>query len=385
MPVAMVNQQTGQPIRRPLTARHLLVVGQTGSGKTTTTLALLNELQQTNQTAIILDPTGEYAQLPNAVTYRLGANAYLEAGRLDAGELQEVLGLALPPRLDHQLSRAINALRIQRNLLQQAGPLKKINRPLAQYQALLNQLSPWARDYDIALLPQQLVEEAVIPFADDRADYSLCGQVYDREQINRDWGLLTELRNRLAGPAFRELFGTQSHPGVAKTELGFVLKMFLRHRSSHRILVIDLSLLRRYERQQGALISYLLKQVLTDRLDQRDQSQRAVKIVIDEAHRYLPTTEQELSRNGIFQLLREGRKVNLQLILTTQSPLDLPDRLRSQFAQAVVHRLSSQGELAALPVATELTTTGTLAVGEALLLAVGEPSQVVQVQKPDWL
>ena len=385
MPLAMVNQQTGQPIRRPLTARHLLVVGQTGSGKTTTTLALLNELQQTNQTAIILDPTGEYAQLPNAVTYRLGANAYLEAGRLDAGELQEVLGLALPPRLDHQLSRAINALRIQRNLLQQAGPLKKINRPLAQYQALLNQLSPWARDYDIALLPQQLVEEAVIPFADDRADYSLCGQVYDREQINRDWGLLTELRNRLAGPSFRELFDTQSHPGVAKTELGFVLKMFLRHRSSHRTLVIDLSLLRRYERQQGALISYLLKQVLTDRLDQRDQSQRAVKIVIDEAHRYLPTTEQELSRNGIFQLLREGRKVNLQLILTTQSPLDLPDRLRSQFAQAVVHRLSSQGELAALPVATELTTTGTLAVGEALLLAVGEPSQVVRVQKPDWL
>ena len=138
MPVAMVNQRTGQPVRRPLTARHLLVVGQTGSGKTTTTLALLNELQQTDQTAIILDPTGEYAQLPNAVTYRLGANAYLEAGRLDAGELQEVLGLALPPRLDHQLSRAINALRIQRNLLQQAGPLNKINRPLAQYQALLN-------------------------------------------------------------------------------------------------------------------------------------------------------------------------------------------------------------------------------------------------------
>lgn len=385
MSVAMVNQQTGQPVRRPLIARHLLVVGQTGSGKTTTTLALLNELQQTDQTAIILDPTGEYAQLPNAVTYRLGANAYLEAGLLDAGELQEVLGLALPSRLDQQLSRAINALRIQRNLLQQAGPLKKLNRPLAQYQALLNQLSPWARDYDIALLPQQLVEEAVIPFADDRADYSLCGQVYDRERINRDWGLLTELRNRLAGPAFQELFDTQSHPGVAKTELGFVLKMFLRHRSSHRTLVIDLSLLRRYERQQGALISYLLKQVLTDRLDQRDQSQRAVKIVIDEAHRYLPTTEQELSRNGIFQLLREGRKVNLQLILTTQSPLDLPDRLRSQFAQAVVHRLSSQGELVALPVATELTTTGTLAVGEALLLAVGKPSQVVRVQKPDWL
>lgn len=76
MPVVMTNQQTGQPVRRPLTDQHLLVVGQTGSGKTTPTLALLNQLQQTDQTAIVLDPTGEYAQLPNAVTYRLGANAY---------------------------------------------------------------------------------------------------------------------------------------------------------------------------------------------------------------------------------------------------------------------------------------------------------------------
>ena len=76
MPAVMENQQTGQHDRRPLTAIHLLVVGQTGSGKTPTILALLNELQQTDQTAIILDPTGEYAQLPNAVIYQLGTNAY---------------------------------------------------------------------------------------------------------------------------------------------------------------------------------------------------------------------------------------------------------------------------------------------------------------------
>lgn len=45
---------------------HLLIVGQTGSGKTTSTLSLLSQLQQLDQTAIILDPTGEYAKLPNA-------------------------------------------------------------------------------------------------------------------------------------------------------------------------------------------------------------------------------------------------------------------------------------------------------------------------------
>ena len=68
-----------------LKAHHLLIVGQTGSGKTTTTLSLLDQFQHENQTAIVLDPTGEYAQLPNAVTYTLGENAYLEAGKLSAG------------------------------------------------------------------------------------------------------------------------------------------------------------------------------------------------------------------------------------------------------------------------------------------------------------
>lgn len=67
MHTAMTNLQTGQPVDQDLTSQHLLVVGQTGSGKTTTTLALLDQLQRTDQTAIVFDPTGEYTQLPNAV------------------------------------------------------------------------------------------------------------------------------------------------------------------------------------------------------------------------------------------------------------------------------------------------------------------------------
>lgn len=47
----------------PLVAHHLLVVGQTGSGKTTSTLSLLDQLQRTNYTTIIFDPTGEYSKL----------------------------------------------------------------------------------------------------------------------------------------------------------------------------------------------------------------------------------------------------------------------------------------------------------------------------------
>lgn len=113
----MTEQTGGRVTATELTKRHLLVVGQTGSGKTTTTLALLSQLQQTSQTAIILDPTGEYAKLPNTITYRLGVNAYLEAGALTAPQLLRVLELPADPWLVTKLEAAITALRIQKNLL----------------------------------------------------------------------------------------------------------------------------------------------------------------------------------------------------------------------------------------------------------------------------
>ena len=70
-----------------LTNRHLLIIGQTGSGKTTSTLTLLDQLQSSGQANIVLDPTGEYAQLPNAIVYHLGENTYLEPGELSAAQL----------------------------------------------------------------------------------------------------------------------------------------------------------------------------------------------------------------------------------------------------------------------------------------------------------
>lgn len=383
MQVALSDAKTGQAVTTPIFDHHLLIVGQTGSGKTTTALSILNQLQQTDQTAIVLDPTGEYSRLPHAVTYCLGENAYLEAGKLTADQFQEVLGCQLSPGLHQRLSQAIAALKIQRNLRHQPGPLRKLNQPIAAYQELLGQLSGWSSDYAVNDLPQQLVEEAVVPFADSRADYSLLGQEYDYGWIRSHWDVMTAFRERLASRAFRQLFDTVAHPGQAKTELGFVLKMFLNQRATHRTLVIDLSLLKGFEHEQGAIISYLLKLILNDRLA-AGGSQLPVKIVLDEAHRYLPTDQAGLSYNGIFQLLREGRKVNLQLALTTQSPLDLPARLRSQFSTLVIHRLLSAEELASLSTTLIPATVATLPTGEAYLLQPKTPARLVKVLAPQW-
>ena len=162
----------GKPVKdiHSLVAHDLLVVGQTGSGKTTSTLSLLDQLQRTNYTTIIFDPTGEYSKLPNSVTYKLGENAYLEAGQLSAHQLREVLQISGSPLLNDKLSQAVDALRIQQNLVRIRKPYVKIGVPIADYQKQLAKLSNWSRSFAPQQLAEQLIEEFVIPYSDERAN-----------------------------------------------------------------------------------------------------------------------------------------------------------------------------------------------------------------------
>lgn len=381
--LTITDQATIKRLTTALFSHHLLIVGQTGSGKTTTTLSLLSQLQRLNQTAIILDPTGEYTKLPNAITYRLGDNCYLEAGKLTVDQLLTTLQLQVDPALRTKLRQAITDLQIQHNIQNAPGPYQRLNRSLAAYQDDENQLGAWASDFSVQDLFAQLIEEFVVPYPDDRADYRRLGQQYDRTAINRNWPLLTAIHDQLASPTFRALFDTDHHAGTMKSELNFILKIFLHHRSSHRTLVVDLSLLKNYEDSQRLIISLLLKTILRLRL--HANAGFPVNVIIDEAHRYLPKDERDLADNGIFQLVREGRKLNLKLILTTQSPLDLPARLRSQFSDLLVHRLLDQAEITSLPSAgLTLQDTDGLPVGQAALCIFGTAPAMVKVNLPEW-
>lgn len=361
-----------------LTKHHLLITGQTGSGKTTTTLALLSKLQAKNVTTIVFDPTGEYTQLPNATVYRLGDNAYFDVGRMNGEQLVRLTGTQ--NELIPFVNRAIASLQIMQNIIGKQQLMTKINIPIKDYQEKLLQLGTWSKGYPVQLLPQQIIEEMIIPFTDERADYSLMGQQYDRQLIRNLWFGISQFREKMMGQEFRTLFGIRRTSKKPLIELGYVLQMFLNQASLHKTLVIDLSILKHYEDCQRELISMLLKQVLNYRLHHNPTL--PVKIVIDEAHRYLPN-EDRLFKNGIFQIAREGRKGNLSLILTTQSPLDLPNRLRSQFANLVIHHLADSEEERTLNLKGKQTATD-LKVGEAFVKIGLEPFKKAQVNMPGW-
>ena len=374
----------GDECMNELTNRHLLIVGQTGSGKTTSTLTLLDQLQNSGQANIVLDPTGEYTQLPNAIVYRLGENAYLEPGEFSAAQLVEALGLQFNEQLIAAVTSAINDLRIQNNLLNHPSCYQRISQPIATHQQELEKLGRWSKSYAVQLLPDQLIEELVIPYDDQRADYHLLGQTYDRQLIAAVWPKIIQLRELLASLAVRKLFGTIHQPQQVKTELNFVLQKFLNQRSAHKTLVIDLSALKTLAIGQRAVISLLMKRILEHRL--QHNAAFSVNIIIDEAHRYLPADETKLAENGIFQVLREGRKVGLNMILTTQSPLDLPAKLRSQFPNLLVHHLASPEEISSLNLDAQLVATVSgLGIGQAVACQLNQPPRVIDVPLPSWL
>lgn len=126
-----------------------------------------------------------------------------------------------------------------------------------------------------------------------------------------------------------------------------------------------------------------MKRILEHRL--QHNAAFPVNIIIDEAHRYLPTNEDVLSENGIFQVLREGRKVGLNVILTTQSPLDLPAKLRSQFPNLLVHHLASPEEVGSLNLDSQLTATVSgLGIGQAIMCLLNQSPRVIDVPLPSW-
>lgn len=365
-----------------LRAGHLLVVGQTGSGKTTTTLSLLDQFSRTSTAVIVLDPTGEYQALPNSQHYVVGQNCFLDAGVWNGEELLTALQVNHDEQQRELVDRAIQSLRIELNLHRQRELYHKIGRASTEFFADAQRLGNWAQSYPVALLADQLIEEMVMPFENQHADYQLLGQQYDRQLIAQQWQFISTLRQRLVSDDFRELFDVAARPGRVSYELYFVLQMYLTKRAT-KPLVIDLSHLTEAGSVQRALISQLLNEMLVIRQQLGSKSAFPVELVIDEAHRYLPVDQHRLADNGIFRLLREGRKAGLSLLITTQSTLDLPERLRSQFATILVHHLASVDELSYLHL-QQLPTTQ-LATGEVFLLHYGFSPQQWQVGVPQWL
>lgn len=70
-----------------------------------------------------------------------------------------------------------------------------------------------------------------------------------------------------------------------------------------------------------------------------------VWLVIDEAHVVAPTTQISPARSALVEYVKRGRDAGLSLVLATQQPSALDDRILSQVNLTLSHRLSFQSDI----------------------------------------
>ena len=94
-----------------------------------------------------------------------GDNAYFDAGRMNGEQLVRLTGTQ--NELIPFINRAIASLQIMQNIIGKQQPMAKINMPIKDYQEKLLELGEWSKGYPVQLLPQQIIEEMIIPFTDE--------------------------------------------------------------------------------------------------------------------------------------------------------------------------------------------------------------------------
>lgn len=366
-----------------LLAHHLLITGATGSGKSTSLLKLVESLQSKQQATIILDPTGEYHDLAHSVQYKLGQNANLDFSHFSAKEIADLLGDA-KGTLVKQIEAAMTSLKIQKNVIQQPGLYQKVNQSQEVFQQQQTALKMFGTDYDANLLLDQVIQEFVVPLSDDRADYSLLGQVLDYPNIKAHWLTLLAMKQALQSPNLQYIFNRHDHH-VAKqtqTDLFYILKLFSEHQGQ-LTLVIDISALMVQGSQSRLILSILLRHLLV--LRATSAYRFPITLFLDESHRFIPAEHENLTESGLFKLIREGRKYGLYVALSTQSPLDLPAQLRGQFGSILIHQLNDPEELNCLvtPKVDDLLQYQRLQPGQCMLQLNGKRDMLhVNIMQP---
>ncbi|GAO99670.1 ATP-binding protein [Fructobacillus ficulneus] len=350
---------------------HLLIVGQTGAGKSTTLQQISRQLVDLRAGQIVFDPTGEFSKAANQqIQYDVGDNVYFDLSQLSAHALLQALDLVWPDEMIEALSQAQTALRINRHLyhLDQILDLTQLNPD--DFYANKSKLYPSQWAYSLNLLAGQ-----------SRANLAATGQE-NRSSQNEQF-YVNQLADRLANPILKLLAPNQD-PKKTKYDLLYLLKLAVAKANFGAKVSINLSRLKDLGSLQATIMSTAWQELLAFQVS--SHTKYPVYLLIDEGHRFVGEQVDDKA-SGLAQLLREGRKEKLFVAFASQSPLDLPTALVSQFNSVMSHRLANQAEIQNLPgffANSHLTKViGNLKMGQTYLRCGQNKGRIVQINFGD--
>lgn len=338
--------------------QHLMIVGSTNSGKSTSALSIIEKSIKKGVKYLILDPTGEYSgsfnSYENVNNYTLGEDLHVENGYIRIAQWCDMIGT----NSDSQpatLNKAITGLKIQHqkgedNVYRYAGKeMHIVENTILEFE---NQYE----NFDVSLLGKQIKEQSVeLP--------KNKGTKYQRSEFkfNTNMYLIDKVNLLINDNEFMKIFNFTGNE-IGSKSLQSVLKEFCFNENS---LYINCSKINNIS-VMSVFISILIDTVFSNTLE--CEVRKSFVFYLDEAHRYM---KNEVSKEALTRIAREGRKYGIFMNLTTQSPNDVPDILLSQIGTFIIHRLSHNSDIQTmLGFTKENVELQYLKQGEAVLTSV---------------
>ena len=331
--------------------RHCGVFGATGGGKSWTLATLVQQLKKAGGRAILLDPTGEFADIGADDVFvfeaplpgqKLVHFPYRQISEDDLFSLFRPSGQSQGPRL----REAVKSLKMVQafagnppaNVAVRNGVIEKTNQSrdaFRQAAALHSQaIHATGCNFDIANLAEQVKNECVWPSGQGMNANNFGGP---DNSVGHCETLVARINTLVHTRELQCLFQTNGTSIVDELAAFFAddtrdlaIISFKDVRFEHNTREILLNIIGRY----------LLNQAREGLF--RDQP---LVVFLDEAHQFLGRNigdEYASVKLDSFGLIaKEGRKYGLTCVLATQRPRDIPQDVLSQLGTLFVHRLTN--------------------------------------------
>jgi DNA helicase HerA-like ATPase len=303
-----------------LLGKHFALLGSTGTGKSTSTALILHRIcdQSPQGHIVMIDPHGEYS-----------------ASFRQNGAIHDATNLALPYWLmnfEEHCEVFITSEGAERT--QDCDILAKCLLAARARNRLAEGMSRLTVDSPIPYLLSDL--SAILSNEMGKLEKGTGSLPYMRIKSKID-----EIK---ADPRYSFMFSGML---VADSMQAFVSKVFRLPAEGKPISIIDVSGMP--SELTSVVVSVLARLIFDYAIWARNEPQRPILLVCEEAHRYIPATNTgsgQAVRKILERIAKEGRKYGVSLGLITQRPSDLAEGVLSQCGTIISMRLNNDRDQA---------------------------------------
>ncbi len=381
--------------------RHCAVVGTTGGGKSWSLSKLIEEARKNNTKCILLDPTGEYAELQGQHGI-LAQNAYFSYKKLTISDLF----FLLKPSERAQAPKLLEAIKTLKTLEiakvkggldsyftngRDKNLLPKANRNKVEFvqfqRKYYEEIDSDELDFEIRYLARQIQYECIWEI--DNKDSNSWGGRSEQDSANCI-SLVTRTNVFVNDRNYKKILGIGNVDD--KQDLADTIVKFFDPDNKNTLLRIGFEKVG-YDFNVREIIANALAKYLLNMARDKIFKQKPTIFFLDEAHQFLNKriTDDSFtaySLNAFDQIDKECRKYGLFLCIATQMPRDIPVGTLSQMGTFLVHRLINFHDKEAIKQSCATANSSTLAYlpvlgeGEAILTGVDFPMPLLLKVSP---